>query len=167
MRILIISIFVILILLIVLALISRGDWHLKRNSLNKLPVGKLMLKEGSVYSDASGLLWELQPHSKNIFHQPEITPVPPIAVPYPNVTPQLDFDPDHPNLKFLCSDGGDGSFEAILQQDGNYLVSGKKQGTYNYANPSGFWGYIKHGLLDVLPHFFNSDYDDSLNRLEQ
>jgi hypothetical protein len=166
MRILIISVFVILVLLIVLALVSRGDWHLKRNSLNKLPVGKLSLKEGSFYSDESGLLWELQPHHKNIFHQPENTPVPPIPVPYPNVSPPLVFDPYHPNLKFLSSDESGGSYEAILQQKGTYLVTGKKQGTYNYSNPSGFWGYIKHGLLDVLPHFFNSNYDDSLNRTE-
>lgn len=139
MRILLISVFAIFILLVVLALVCRGDWHLKRNSLNKLPVGKLMLTEGSIYGDESGVHWELQPHSKNIFHQPEITPVLPIEKPYPNIIPPLVFDPYHPNLKFLSNDGGGGSFEAILQQDGTYLLTGKKQGTYNYSNPSGFW----------------------------
>lgn len=163
MKALLFSVFVILILLIVLAVVSRGDWHLKRNRLNKLPDGRLILKEGSIYTDESGVLWELQPQSKNIFHQPEDTPLTAIQNPYPNVTPQLEFDPYRPNLKFLSSNGEGGSYEAILQQDGTYLVTGKKQGTYNYADPSGLWGSVKHGILDVLPHFFYSRYDDSLN----
>jgi len=163
MRTLLISVFVILILLIVLSVVSSGDWHLKRNRLNKLPSGKLVLNEVSIYTDESGVQWELQPQSKNIFHQPEDTPVTSIPNPYPNVSPQLDFDPYRPNLKFLSSDGEGGSYEAILLQDGTYLVTGEKQGTYNYANPSGLWGTIKHGIFDVLPHFFNSEYDDSLH----
>lgn len=162
---------VLLIITIVIGLmvVSCGEWHLKRNKRNKLPKGTLTLQNGAIYMDEAGLSWELQPHSKNIFHQPENTPVPapPISVPYPNVDPALNYDADYPNLKFLSLDGKGGSYECILQPDGSYLITGKKQGTYNYSNPSGLWGYIKHGLLDVLPHFFNSNYDDSLNELPE
>lgn len=152
-----------------LLLLSSQDWHLKRNKLNKLPKGTLTLQKGAIYIDQAGLSWELQPHSKNIFHQPDITPVPspPIPVPYPNVGPVLNYDPDFPNLKFLSLNEKGGSFEAIMQPDGSYLITGSKQGTYNYSNPSGFRGYTKHAFLDVLPHFFNSNYDDSLNQLPE
>ena len=149
-----------------MGLLSHGDWHLKRNKRNKLPRGKLTQIEGSAYLDEAKMKWILQPNSKNIFHQPDITPepAPPIPIPYPNVGPRLTYDPDYPNLKLLSSDGEGGSYEAILQSDGNYLITGKKQGTYNYSDPSGFMGYLMHGLLDVIPHFFTSDYDDSLNK---
>ena len=144
---------------------SYGDWHLKRNRKNILPNGKLALVEGSFYSDQSGISWELQPDEKNLFHQPANTPVPVgVPIPYPNVDPPPNYKPDYPNLKFLSIDGRGGSLEGILQPDGSYLVKGKKQGTYNYANPEGIWGYTLHILLDVIPHLFNSDYDDSLNK---
>lgn len=126
-----------------------------------------MQYEGNFYKDEAGLIWELQPNSKNIFHQPDQTPVPapPIPVPYPNILPALNYNPDYPNLKFLSLDGKGGSFEGILQPDGTYLIKGKKQGTFNYANPLGFWGYFKHAVLDVIPHLFNSNYDESLNKV--
>ena len=72
--------------------------------------------------------------------------------------------PNYPNLKFLSPDGDGGSYEAILQPDGTCLITGKKQGTYNYSDPTGFMGYFKHIFMDVIPHFFTSDYDDSLNK---
>ena len=150
-------------ILTAMAVASRGDWHLKRNKRNKLPVGKLSLSEGNVYVDEANRKWVLQPHAKNMFHQPGNTPVPIPPDPYPNVTPAPTYDPDHPNLKFLSPDGRGGSYEAILQPDGSYLLTGKKQGTYNYADPNGFTGYAKHLLMDVLPHLFSSDYDESVN----
>ncbi len=150
-----------------MGLLSQGDWYLKRNMQNILPKGKLTQLEGSFYLDEEGVKWILQPHRKNIFHQPDVTPVPapPIPIPYPNVLPPLSYDPDFPNLKFLSPDGHGGSFEGILQPDGSFLIDGKKQGTYNYSDPTGFMGYVKHAFMDVIPHFFSSDYDDSLNRV--
>jgi len=160
------TVLAILFFLLIIGLISHGDWHLKRNKQNILPKGKLTQIEGEMYLDEAKLKWILQPNSKNFFHQPDQTPVPPIPIPYPNVFPQLKYDPDYPNLKFLSSDGEGGSYEAIMQPDGTYLIIGKKQGTYNYSDPTGFMGYFKHIFLDVIPHFFTSDYDDSLNHLE-
>ncbi|MEJ2594994.1 MAG: hypothetical protein P8100_07685 [bacterium] len=144
---------------------SRGDWHLKRNRYNKLPQGKLIQKKDSLYTDEIGISWFLQPHKMNVFHQPSDLPVATPPEPYPSLIPPATFDPYHPNLKFLSPDGRGGSYEAILMPDGNYLLQGSKQGTYNYANPTGFSGYLKHALLDVLPHLFASDYDEKLNRV--
>lgn len=153
-----------LVLIIGMGILSHGDWHLKRNKRNKLPKGDLTQIEGSTYVDEAKMNWILQPNSKNIFHQPDLTPIPPIPIPYPNVSPRLTYDPDYPNLKFLSPNGYGASFEAILQPDGSYLIAGKKQGTYNYSDPIGFMGYLMHGLLDVIPHFYTSNYDDSLNK---
>ena len=152
--------------LLVIALVSQGDWHLKRNKHNKLPFGMLSQKTDSLYLDENKVEWILQPHNMNIFHQPETVPVPapPIPIPFPNVQPPLDYDPNHPNRKLLSRDGKGGSYEAILKPDGSYLITGKKQGTYNYSNPSGFLGFVKHTIFDVIPHFFTSKYDDSLNQ---
>jgi len=154
----------IVLFLVVMGLASRGDWHLKRNKHNRLPKGKLKLVEGDRYLDESGTAWILQPNSKNLFHQPANTPVPAPPLPYPNISPSIHYDPDYPNLKFLSPDGHGGSYEVIIQPDGSFLLTGKKQGTYNYSDPSGFWGYTKHIFLDVLPHLFSSDYDESLNK---
>ena len=94
----------------------------------------------------------------NKFHQTP-SPVPPIPIPYPNVEGSLEYSEESPNWKFLSKKvDGNGSYEAILLPDGTYLTEGGKQGTYNYGHPSGFWGTIKHTLLDVIPHFFNDDY---------
>jgi hypothetical protein len=156
-------------LLIFMGILSQGDWHLKRNKHNRLPNGKLTQVEGQKYLDEAGLTWILQPDSKNIFHQPDKLPqpAPPIPVPYPNVSPSLKYNPDYPNLKFLSPDGKGGSYEAIMQSDGSFLISGKKQGTYNYSDPTGFMGYLKHIFMDVIPHFYTSDYDDSLNKVRE
>ncbi|RLD45373.1 MAG: hypothetical protein DRI89_01295 [Bacteroidetes bacterium] len=160
------SVLGIFMLFLIMGLISQGDWHLKRNKQNKLPTGKLTQVEGKIYLDEHALKWILQPNSRNVFHQPDKTPVSGPSIPYPNVSPPLNYDPDYPNLKFLSPDEQGGSYEAILKPDGLFLITGKKQGTYNYSDPSDFIGYMKHVLMDVIPHFFSSDYDDSLNKPE-
>jgi hypothetical protein len=78
--------------------------------------------------------------------------------PYPNVNVSLKFDRKNPNLKFLSKIKNNGSYEAILKPNGEYLTEGLKQGTYNYSHPSGFFDSIKHVLFDVIPHFINSKY---------
>jgi hypothetical protein len=157
--------FVLVILLIVIItywLISYGDWHLKRNQRNMLPEGLLTFSaENDNYTDENGKYWWLQPHMRNVFHQPDTVPVPyEGAAPYPNVSPSPEYDPYHPNLKFLSPDDNGGSFEAILQPDGTFLLSGKKQGTYNYGHPEGIAGYVIHTFADVIPHLFNSGYKE-------
>ena len=54
------------------------------------------------------------------------------------------------------NDGG--SHEAILQPNGVYLTTGPKKATYNYGHPEGVIGIVKHIILDVIPHFANSNY---------
>ncbi len=58
---------------IIMGLLSREDWHLKRNKRNRLPFGKLTQIEGSIYLDEIALEWILQPSSRNLFHQPDKT----------------------------------------------------------------------------------------------
>lgn len=142
-------------------LMGQSKWHLQRNFRNQLPKGKLTLKSGQTYLDEAKLEWERQPHIKNKFHQPN-DPVTPIGNPYSIIIDtSLQMDINNPNLKFLCKLEEGGSYEAILQPDGQYLVDGKKQGTFNYGHPSGLWGMLKHALLDVLPHFVNADYEEN------
>lgn len=138
---------------------GQSKWHLQRNFRNQLPTGKLTLKSGRIYVDEANLEWERQPHIKNKFHQPN-GPVTLIENPYPIVIDtSLQMDVNNPNLKFLCKLEEGGSYEAILQPDGQYLVDGAKQGTFNYGHPSGLWGTLKHALLDVFPHFVNANYE--------
>ena len=147
----------IVVLILIAWFIGESDWHLDRNKHNKLPVGNLIKVEKSIYKDDNGTVWELQPHIKNKFHQPdEESEV--VKNPYPNVGDELEFDTKNPNLKFLSELENGGSYEAILQPNGEYLTSGIKQGTYNYGHPSGFWGSVKHTFLDVIPHFANGNY---------
>ena len=150
-------------ILTIIALLSEGNWHLKRNRNNKLPTGELTKTDGNNYVDEAKLNWILQPNSRNIFHQPDNIPVQSPSTAYPNVSPQLKYEPNYPNLKFLSPNENGGSYEAILQPDGTYLITGKKQGTFNYSDPTGFFGFSKHIIMDVIPHFFSFDYDDSLN----
>jgi hypothetical protein len=139
---------------------SYGEWHMKRNRRNFLPKGNLVKSGEKLYLDEAGISWELQPDSKNIFHQPEVTPVPSgVKTPYPNISPPPEYKPDYPNLKFLSMLENSDSAEAILQPDGTWLNEGSKMGTYNYYNPSGFRGYTLHVLLDVIPHLFNTNYE--------
>lgn len=156
------KIFLVVLVLIIgisIYLMGQSKWHLQRNQYNQLPNGKLRLHEGQVYLDETELQWELQPHIKNKFHQPD-GPVQAIADPYPNVDNEyLKMDVNNPNLKFLCKLDNGGSYEAILQPDGQYLTKGKKQGTYNYGHPSGLPGTLKHTMWDVIPHFVNSAYE--------
>ncbi len=138
---------------------GHSDWHLERNKHNKPPSGKLTKTkdEGDFYKDEKEMIWELQPAIKNKFHQPGHTIERPDLL-YPNIEPTPEFDPKNSNLKFLCALKNGGSYEAIVQPDGTILNTGLKQGTYNYGHPSGLVGSIKHLVMDVIPHFVNSNY---------
>ncbi len=138
-------------------IVGQANWHKNRNQHNQLPAGNLKKVEGNFYEDEKGLSWELQPHIKNKFHQPDHEVAAP-KNPYPNVEGEIIFDSKNPNLKFLSKGPKGDSYEVILQPDGSYLTEGVKQGTYNYGHPEGLWGYLKHALLDVIPHFSNSNY---------
>ena len=153
-------VWLILIVLLMVALWWAGhsEWHLNRNQYNESPTGQLMMVAGTTYKDEAGRIWELQPSSKNIFHQPDNTPVTLPAVPYPNLVGAPVADPMNPNLKFLSPTGRGGSCEVIMQPNGEYLEEGPKMGTYNYGHPSGIWGNLKHAVLDVAPHFICGDY---------
>ncbi len=151
------SLLIILVLMAILWSMGQSDWHLNRNVHNEIPKGEMKFVEEGLYKDTLGLLWELQPPEKNLFHQPDER-IAPVDNPYPNIEYKKPIDLDNPNLKFLSKLDNGGSYEAILQPDGNFLESGKKQGTYNYGDPSGFIGTAKHVLWDVLPHFVNSNY---------
>lgn len=148
---------IVAILVITFLILGNTAWHLHRNQYNQLPKGVLQHEQGDFYKDETGTMWELQPAIKNKFHQPS-QPVEDIANPYPNVSKKIEMDAKNPNLKFLSVQEKNTSYEAILQPNGTYLTSGKKQGTYNYAHPNGIWGMVKHTFLDVLPHFVNSNY---------
>lgn len=138
------------------------DVHLNRNQLNKLPVGTLRRVGETNYKDETGRIWELQPHHKNVFHQPEPgQQVKPKHKPYPNVKGHIPFDIENPNLKFLSKSENGASYEAILQPDGTYLTTGTKQGTYNFADPTGISGMIKHTIFDILPHFMDDNYSEN------
>ncbi len=78
--------------------------------------------------------------------------------PYRGLKLSQAYDPKNPNLKFLSKTANGGSYEAILQPNGEYLTEGKKKGTYNYGHPDGLWGSLKHTFFDVIPHFVNSNY---------
>ena len=138
---------------------ANSDWHKNRNRHNQLPAGTLTKASDRWYQDENGRMWELQPHIKNAFHQPDQAQEAPERA-YPNMIDPPVYDPDNPNLKLLCLEASGGSYEAILQPDGNYLTTGAKRGTYNYAHPSGLIGMIKHVFLDVLPHLVNPSYED-------
>jgi hypothetical protein len=153
----IILIVLIFVLLVSYWIIGQSSWHLNRNKYNKLPEGDLKHLKENMYVDETGLYWELQPHIKNKFHQPD-QEIEMVKNPYPNVNVRLKFDRKNPNLKFLSKIKNSGSYEAILKPNGEYLTEGLKQGTYNYSHPSGFFDSIKHVLFDVIPHFINSKY---------
>ena len=137
--------------------ICQMSWHINRNIHNILPQGNLTQIDTQHYDDEKGLIWELQPHYMNLFHQPEkkgkLTK---------NVYPNMDHPPkielENPNLKLLSRTKDGASYEAILQPNGTYLITGQKQGTYNYGHPNEITGMIKHVFLDVLPHFITSKY---------
>ena len=151
------TIIILVILVLAFLVFGNSSWHLDRNKFNKIPSGYLKHLKGMIYVDEIGLFWELQDQKKNLFHQPDHE-VESINNPYPNVEGGFELDTKNPNLKFLCKNGTGGSFEAILQPDGEYLTTGVKQGTFNYGHPEGFWGSFKHALLDVIPHFINARY---------
>lgn len=150
---------VVLIVILVASLwmMGQSDWHLNRNKHNKLPEGRLNHLKDNSYEDEVGLIWELQPTIKNLFHQPDQEIQIPVN-PYANVTGAPEIDPKNPNLKFLSVTETGGSYEAILQPNGDYLITGKKKGTYNYGHPDGFFGNTKHVFFDIIPHFINSKY---------
>ncbi len=147
----------IFILFVSILIIGHSDWHLNRNKHNKLPEGRLKHLKDDIYTDETGLIWELKPHIKNKFHQPDQESEM-VNNPYPNVGGTLTFDPENPYLKFLSKIDNNGSYEAILQPNGKYLTEGPQQGSYNYGHPSGFLGSIKHFFLDMIPHSINTEY---------
>ncbi|WP_367390292.1 hypothetical protein [Lewinella sp. LCG006] len=153
-----IGLIVVVLLMVTLWWAGYSDWHLNRNQHNLLPMGQLVQVVGTTYQDSNGRRWELQPASKNIFHQPDETPVSLPNLPYPNLAGAPIADAMNPNLKFLSPTGKGGSYEAIMQPNGDYLVEAPKMGTYNYGHPSGIWGSLKHVVLDVAPHFICGDY---------
>ena len=133
-----------------------------RNIYNQLPAGNLIQIEENIFSDKNENKWELQPNNKNLFHQPSGVftgeMLRDIETPYSilNNPPEIDFE--YPNIKLLCIQEDGSSFEAILRPNNEYVITGKIRGTYNYASPNGFWGALKHTILDVIPHFICSDY---------
>ena len=136
------------------------DWHVNRNLHNQSPVGQLNLHSANLYLDEAGTTWHLQPSSKSVLHQTKSnTP----SQPYPNLVPPPNLDPSSPNLKFTSPLPSGASYEAILLPSGTYLSTGKEQATYNYADPVGFWGVVKHTFLDVVPHLINGNYDTKRN----
>lgn len=145
------------ILLTGLLFFTFSDKHLNRNQHNKLPKGYLTEVSENIYQDEAGLIWELQPHSMNIFHQPDKA-VEASDKPYPILENPPQFDNENSNLKLLCELASGASYEAIMQPDGTYLTNGVKQGTYNYSHPKGFWGKIMHFFLDMMPGFITSNY---------
>lgn len=150
---------IILIITLIGAVWAMGytDWHVNRNVHNLMPSGELQYIDSSNYMDSSGLVWILQPYDKNIFHQPEQARIKPNN-PYPNINTPPSYDPENSNLKFLSITESGSSYEAILQPNGEYLIDGSRQGTYNYSHPDGFLGNMIHVIIDILPHLINSDY---------
>jgi hypothetical protein len=80
--------------------------------------------------------------------------------PTKKVVSGLAFNPQTPNWKLLSRTEDGGSHEAILQPNGKYLTTGPKRGTYNYGHPDGLVGMVKHAIYDVIPHFFNTHYEN-------
>lgn len=138
---------------------GQSDWHLHRNKHNIEPQGGLKQLSEKVFTDDIGRMWERQPAIKNKFHQPAAgEEMGVLDHPYPNVEGEIEFDSANPNVKFLSLSGDGGSYEAILQPNGAYLLEGGKKGTYNYGHPEGLRGTLKHVVWDVIPHFINADY---------
>jgi hypothetical protein len=152
-----ISLIAFTVLVLFYVIISQFSWHLKRNVHNILPTGKLTLIETNSYQDENNLIWEIQPHFMNKFHQPDEV-INPIKHPYSNMDKPPQLNIESPNLKLLSKTDKGSSYEAILQPNGRYLTSGAKQGTYNYGHPEGFIGITIHTFMDVIPHFINSNY---------
>jgi hypothetical protein len=148
-----------LLLLIICWGMGQSAWHLERNRLNVLPKGKLVATAKKQFKDADGRIWELQPQIKNKFHQPD-APAQLTENPYEKVVSGLAFNPQTPNWKLLSRTEDGGSHEAILQPNGKYLTTGPKRGTYNYGHPDGLVGMVKHAIYDVIPHFFNTHYEN-------
>lgn len=149
---------VLAILLIGLLIFSFSDLHVNRNSNNRFPMGFLTQKDSVTYQDEAGLIWEIQPHSLNTFHQPDALPLITEDMIYKDLENSPLIDPEHPNIKLLCLLPNGDSYEAILQPNGSYLNKGSKISTYNYSSPKGFWASVKHGIVDVIPHLINSNY---------
>ncbi len=141
-----------------LLIFSFSDLHSNRNQYNCFPKGFLVQLDSLTYQYEAGLIWGIQSHSNNIFHQPDALLVKKQPKKYAILENSPLIDPKHPNIKLLFLLPSGGSYEAILQPDGTYLNTGKKLGTYNYSSPKGFWGSTKHLIYDVIPHLINSNY---------
>jgi hypothetical protein len=135
--------------------------HTGRNVLNLVPVGRLrpvgdaspqyIYQEGhsNTYVDDAGLQWELLPNWMSRYHQPE---------------GHEDSPHPYPNKKFTHRDSSGGSSEAIMRPDGTFITTGPLQGTYNYSHPEGILGNIGHFFQDMLPHYFNDEYENVQGR---
>lgn len=134
-----------------------SSWHLDRNIANVLPEGKLIFIKGNQFKDSKKRVWKLQSQQNNMFHQPTSRFTYKNDF-YPNFNVRLRVNRDKPNIKLLSETGRCSSFEAILQPDGTYLMSGKERSTYNYCHPKDFFGKVGHLFVDVIPHLINSDY---------
>ncbi len=153
--------FVLIVLAVLLAgllVFSFSGLHSNRNNNNRFPKGFLTQKDSVTYQDEVGLIWEIQPHGANTFHQPDALPVVTHNQKYKVLENSPRIDPEHPNVKLLCLLPSGTSYEAILQPNGTYLNTSSKTSTYNYSSPKGFWASVKHGIFDVLPHLINSNY---------
>jgi len=112
--------------------------HRNRNQHNKLPVGNVLtlLKKQKwkkpQYSDADGNIWSLRLSKKSVFHGKE-------------------------NLVFESKDDNGGSYELVVDQEGN-IVNGSEGSTYNYTDSSSIFG---HFFDDVFPHLLDQGYNNN------
>ena len=144
--------------LIALLIFSHSDFHLNRNRKNQLPVGQLARLDAITFLDENLNKWEIQPNRKNQFHQPSGVYSNDVTLPYSILENPPKINTEYPYLKLLCIQKDGSSYEAILKPNNEYLTTGNKRGTFNYASPEGIWATTKHIFMDVIPHFICSEY---------
>lgn len=64
------------------------------------------------------------------------------------------------NNKYTMPDGNGGSYELVYDSDGNLVTDEVNKGTYNFADPSGPIGKLKHGVKDLLPYLIYGNSKD-------
>ncbi|WP_051385553.1 hypothetical protein [Actinokineospora inagensis] len=132
----------------------RPAWPLKPKA-DASPAFEYSDKSDNMYTDQAGVPWRLMSPCESAYHQTSGTFVSLVAC-------KTGYLAD--NKKFVALDDSGGSFEAILQPDsphgtatydkGNWLTTGAKVGTYNYADPQPgcLQCQLAHYLLDMRPH---------------